>query len=137
VDTSPAMIPLARKRAPTAKFFVESLFAFELPRCHVITALGDVFCYQFDAGRSPHGLIRRAFAALEPDGVLIFDVVEIGLNRDRPPSFREGADWACLVRFDYDDKQDHLIRLITTFRKVGSLYQRAIWLKCSAQAVSG
>src|SRR5437016_5137689 len=48
VDLSPAMIALARRRAPAAEFHVASLVDFSIPSCRAITALGEVVCYQFD-----------------------------------------------------------------------------------------
>src|SRR5262245_474467 len=127
VDISPAMIALARKRVPKGDFHVQSFLKFALPRCRAITALGEVLCYQFDArndARSLHGLFQRAHDALEPGGVMVFDVAEIGLARNHHPTYREGRDWACLIRFEYDRKLDQLIRHIGTFRRVGALYRR-------------
>jgi len=127
VDLSPAMLRLARRRAPRARFHAASWRTFPLPACRAITALGEVLCYQFDAaadGDALPGLLRRAFAALEPGGLLVFDVAEVGLGRNRPPTFREGADWACLVRNEYDDGREQLVRHITTFRKAGAHYRR-------------
>jgi SAM-dependent methyltransferase len=127
VDLSSAMIALARKRAPDAQFHVASFLRFTLPRCRAITALGEVLCYQFDAAndaRSLQRFLRRAHEVLEPGGVLIFDLAEVGLDRDRAPTFREGSDWTCLIRFEYDAERDQLLRHIGTFRKVGALYRR-------------
>jgi SAM-dependent methyltransferase len=127
VDISPAMIRLARRRAPEAAFHAKSFLAFQFPRCRAVTAFGEVLCYLFDAQSSDKALaslFERVTAALEPGGLLVFDVPEVGLDKGRPPTFREGEDWACLVRFDYDDGAEQLTRRITTFRKVGTLYRR-------------
>jgi SAM-dependent methyltransferase len=127
VDISPAMIDLARSRVAGGEFHVASLLEFELPPCGAITALGEVLCYCFDRGNNRRTLarcFRRAHATLRPGGVLIFDMAEVGLDRDRPPSWRAGGDWACLVRYEYDGRRDQLLRHITTFRKVGDLYRR-------------
>lgn len=127
VDPSPAMIALARKRAPDARFHIESFLKFRLPRCRAITALGEVLCYQSNSennARSLHRFFQRAYHALEPSGVFIFDIAEIGLDRGRAATFREGPDWACLIRFEYDAERDQLIRHIGTFRKIRSLYRR-------------
>jgi SAM-dependent methyltransferase len=127
VDISPAMIALARRRAPAARFYNESFLAFELPRCRAITALGEVLCYQFDGANNPQALasfFRRAAHALEAGGPLIFDVAEVRRNRTRPPTCQEGADWAVLVSVAYDDGQDQLTKHITTFRRRGTFYRR-------------
>jgi SAM-dependent methyltransferase len=127
VDISSAMIELAQRRAPDAAFDVHSFLKFELPPCRAITALGEVLCYQFDGSNNRQALARffkRAFKALESGGVLIFDVAEVGLDKDRLPTCREGDGWACLVHFEYDTKRDQLVRHITTFREVDALYRR-------------
>jgi SAM-dependent methyltransferase len=135
VDISAAMIDLARKRAPDSVFQVGSVHQFAFPPCRAITALGEVLCYS-GGGRLPKSpklrkpykalaaIFQKAAAALAPGGVLIFDVAEVGLDKNRPQTFRAGADWACLVRFEYDASEDQLIRHITSFRQVGPLYRR-------------
>jgi SAM-dependent methyltransferase len=135
VDISAAMIDLARKRAPDAAFHVGSVHEFGFPPCRAITALGEVLCYS-DGSRLPKStkprkpyeslaaIFQKAAAALARGGMLIFDVAEIGLDKNRPPTFRAGADWACLIGFEYDAGADQLIRHITSFRQVGSLYRR-------------
>jgi SAM-dependent methyltransferase len=127
VDISPAMISLARKRAPQAKFHTESFLNLELPTCRAITALGEVLCFLFDESNNRKalaGLFQRAAGALPSGGLLIFDVALVGLDRVRPPTGRAGADWATLVRVQYDAGRDQLTRHITTFRRRGTLYRR-------------
>jgi SAM-dependent methyltransferase len=127
VDISPAMIALARRRAPRGEFHAASFVQFPLPRCRAITALGEALCYLFDGSNGPDALRRlfeRCYDALAPDGMLIFDVASTGLDRHRPPTFREGDDWACLVRFECDDAGARLLRHITTFRRDGELFRR-------------
>ena len=50
IDISPAMIEIARKRAPQGEFRAESLLKAKLPECDAVTSLGD--------DRS-HGSVRR------------------------------------------------------------------------------
>jgi len=123
-DLSPAMIALARQQAPRADFRVESWHTLALPACRAITALGEVLCYRPNGPRMLPPLFRRAARALSPGGLFIFDLAEVGLDRNRPPTGREGKDWACLVRFEYDDARHQLIRHITTFREVNTTYRR-------------
>lgn len=121
VDISPAMVSLARQRALPAEFQVGSIWSHPLPRCRAITALGEVVCYRSERATRRHDLgawARKMFASLEPGGLLIFDVAELGLDRNRQPTFVEGDDWACLVRFQYDAGQNRLVRHITSFRRV-------------------
>lgn len=127
VDLSPAMIALARQRIPQAELHAESCWDFVLPRCSAITALGEVLCYRRDGAgesRSLRPLFEQAFSALEPGGLLIFDVAEIGLDRNRSPFGHSGDEWAIVTRFEYDSSHDHLLRHIETFRRVGDLYRR-------------
>jgi SAM-dependent methyltransferase len=127
VDLSPAMIRLARRRAPDAQFHVESFLTFDLPRCRAITALGEVLCYLLDEANNRKTLARhfkRAADALDSGGLLIFDVPEVGLDKGRPPTGRAAADWACLVRLEYDDSRHQLTRHITSFRRRGRSYRR-------------
>lgn len=126
VDVSPAMIRLARKRAPGARFQVGSFVDVQVPRCRAVTALGEVLSYRFDDrydSKSLERTCRRVYDALEAGGLLIFDLVEIGLDV-RPPSFREGDGWACLFRSEVDPPKQRLTRHIVTFRKVGNTYRR-------------
>jgi SAM-dependent methyltransferase len=69
VDISPAMIELARARAPGARLTVGSLYRYELPPCVGITCLGEGLNYAFDD--CPGGIgrfFRRVYNALEPGG---------------------------------------------------------------------
>jgi SAM-dependent methyltransferase len=127
VDISPAMIDLARRRVPEATFQVGSFLQFDIPFCGAVTALGEVFNYLFDAGNSLRSLrqvCRKAFDALTPRGLLIFDVAEPGRCQGVKQAFREGKDWACLVEFDHDAAKRVLSRRIVTFRKIGAAYRR-------------
>lgn len=127
IDLSPALVARARQRVPSAEFHVGSIWSHSIPRCRAVTALGEVVSYLADgrASRNLSSLLRQAFDSLEPGGLLIFDLPEVGLDRDRKPTFTEGDDWACLVRFEYEEKRDRLTRHITTFRQVAELFRRA------------
>lgn len=126
LDVSAAMIERARRRVPSAEFHIGSVWEFAVPKCRAVTALSEVLCYRSDAGEEPRleTLFERIFLALEPGGLFIFDVTGVGLDRDRDRTFSEGDDWACLVRYEYDEAQARLHRHITTFRQVDTLYRR-------------
>jgi SAM-dependent methyltransferase len=133
VDISSAMIELARARVPLATFHIGSFVDFEMPDCSAVTALGEVVCYLFDAsngGPALRNLFAQVHRALIPGGLLIFDVAEVGLGRERPPAATEGDDWACFVRYEYEELHDVLTRRITTFRKVGEHYRRDFETHC-------
>lgn len=125
VDVSPAMVRLARANCPSATFHAQSAWTFPLPRCRAVVALGEVLAYRTDDSRYYlPSLLRRIHAALEPGGLLAFDLAEIGTDRDRQSSAVETDDWACLVRYEYDDRRDRLSRRITVFRRAGRVYRR-------------
>ena len=129
IDVSAALIALARQRVPRGQFRVESLLTAELPRCVAVAAVGECFNYLFDDRHSLESVrqvLGRVFEALEPGGILLFDVAEPG----RAPggaskAHAEGEDWAVLSAAEEDPRQGLLTRRITSFRKLGELYRRS------------
>lgn len=130
IDASEAMIALARRRAPQAELRVESFVAAALPTCVGVTAIGEVLNYQFDAGNDESArvrLLRRVRDALVPGGLFMFDVA--GPERARQAAqrtFAEGPGWAVLVQTDGDAAAGVLLRTNTSFRQVGTLYERDV-----------
>jgi SAM-dependent methyltransferase len=51
IDLSPAMIDLARRRAPRAEFRVGSFLDADIPPCAAVTAIGECFSFLFDGAR--------------------------------------------------------------------------------------
>jgi SAM-dependent methyltransferase len=102
-DQSAAMVTLARKTAPLARFAVGSLGTTPLSRCGAIIALGEVVNYLGDRrSTSAHdrGLFRffdRAARALEPGGLLLFDFMESARHRTFDASTRSGNGWAVVA----------------------------------------
>jgi SAM-dependent methyltransferase len=127
-DISPAMVALARKRVPKARFKVQSLWSAEIPPCSALVAVGEILNYLFDETNSDAALsklFRRVRDALRPGGVFLFDISEPSrLPSGRQTLFREGADWAILWEADVDRLRKRLTRRMTSFRKVGKLYRR-------------
>jgi SAM-dependent methyltransferase len=127
IDLSPAMIEIARKRAPKAEFRVGSLLKVEVPVCDAVTSLGECLNYLFDEINSIdqlRNLFRRVYSALKPGGVFVFDIAEPGRGKGPRQKHREGEDWAVIVEVEEDEATSRLTRRITTFRKVGKLYRR-------------
>lgn len=129
VDISPAMLDIARKRAPKARFVHASFLDFELPACAAVVSMGEVLGYLFDCRNgldSLGSLFSKVFRALQPGGVFVFDFLEPGVVEGGEPirRFREGEDWAVLVELSEDPASDRLFRRITSFRRVGDLYRR-------------
>ncbi len=129
VDISPAMIRLARERAPGARFVCGSFLSAELPACDAVTALGEVLSYRFDSKSGRRALerfFRRVYGALGAGGVFVFDVAEPG--RGGPDGIRQGfsagKDWAVLFRAEENPTRRSLTRHIITFRKHGRSYRR-------------
>jgi SAM-dependent methyltransferase len=130
IDTSPAMIRLAKKNAPHALFITGSFLRTTLPKCNAITAFGEVPNYAFDPRNNSRELsrfFRQAHEALRPGGLLILDIA--GPGRGGPDGLRQGGslgkDWAILFRLEEDRARHLLTRKIVTFRKVGKSYRRS------------
>src|SRR5262249_979672 len=127
IDISAAMIAIARRRVPRGDFRVESMLMAELPRCVAVAAVGECLNYLFDERHSPDGVrlvLGRAFAALEPGGLLLFDVAGPGrVAGGTSKSYFEAGDWVVLVAAEEDPEQKLLTRRITSFRKVGEVYR--------------
>ena len=127
VDQSGAMIRLAKRVAPAAKFIRVSLYDFELPPCDAVTAIGEGLDYlEPGVSRLPSlkRLLARIARALRPGGLFIFDVL---LNEGRVldgRNWRAGGDWAVLTEVKENREAKLLIRRIVTFRKIGSNWRR-------------
>jgi SAM-dependent methyltransferase len=128
IDISPAMIALARRRAPAAEFRVASLLTAELPSCVAVTSIGECLNFRFDRNTATarQRLFQRIHRALQPGGLLVFDVLQPGFLRRAAVQrrCREGPDWAVLVEVEEDRRRARLTRRITSFRKIGRLYRR-------------
>jgi len=129
VDQSHAMIRLARKKAPRARFIRSSFLDVRLPPCAAVTSLGECFNYLFDAKNGIKELTKlfnRVYDALLPGGVFIFDIAQPG---QLPPSQRirnfAGPDWVILREGEEEDQKEILTRRMTIFRKVGRFYRRS------------
>lgn len=128
IDASPAMIALARRRAPGGRFRVGSLWDVSIPTVAGVIAVGEVLNYQFD-GRVTSGKTRRLFEkvhrALTPSGIFIFDVLcEARLRKPVTTlSFRQGRGW--LVAVEKTDASRQVVRRIHTFRRIGRAYARS------------
>jgi SAM-dependent methyltransferase len=141
VDISPEMIRLAKRIAPRARFRCAAVGEFEFPPCVAVTAIGEAFNYVHGRGsRSPdlESVFRRIAAALQPGGVLMFDMI---LCEGKPMNYRswqQGKDWATLVEVSEDRGKQILTRRIISFRKRGIGYRRGeethrLWVPSRAE----
>jgi SAM-dependent methyltransferase len=127
VDASAPMLDIARSTAPAATLLHGSLYEVELPRCAAVVAMGEGLNYvaDFDAPPPTADLFARIASALEPNGLLIFDVMIRGRDTTGPyRTWVAGPDWACLVEIVPEPEQHRLRREIVTFRLVDGGYRR-------------
>jgi SAM-dependent methyltransferase len=119
-DMSQEMIELARERVPEARFEVRSLYDAELPQCIAVTGIGEAFNYRFDerAGfAAMRAVFARAFEALLPGGILLFDVAQPGRGMPRlEHTTWEGDGWEVTSETVEAPGTDTLERRITTRR---------------------
>jgi len=128
-DVSEAMLALARTRAPNSEFRMGSFVGTALPESVAVTAVGEVLSYAFDAAngdRERTAWFRRTHDSLCPGGVLLFDIA----GPERVPlggshrTFATEADWAVLAEASVEETSGMLVRKITSFRRIGTLYRR-------------
>lgn len=95
IDISPAMLTIARERAPQAELREGSIWDAPLPSCVGVSAFGEVLNYAADeragAERLPE-LFARVHAALAGGGVFLFDFATPGRGSGEI-HVREGDGW--------------------------------------------
>ena len=73
-------------------------------------------------------MFERCYAALDPGGLLIFDVVDpqrlAGARSVK--NWRDGDDWSVMVKTTENPDDRTLTRHIVSYRKVGELYRRDV-----------
>ena len=145
LDPSAAMLTLARRVAPGARFVRASAYDYNLPACDAMTALGEVLSYLPPGARAAPSLsrlFRRVARALRPGGLFVFDLI---VTDPRIPmtyrTWRAGDDWSVLVAVTEQPARRRLVREITTFRRIGARYRRAhethVVRVCSRAAIEG
>jgi SAM-dependent methyltransferase len=125
VDQSGAMLRLAGARVPAGEFRRMSLFDAELPPCAAVAVVGEGVNY--DAGgdhvAKVKALLRRAYKALQPGGILLLDAAGPGRAKGGSRSWSEGKGWAAMA--EASEKGDELTRRIVTFRQLSGEWRRA------------
>jgi SAM-dependent methyltransferase len=125
IDRSPAMIRLARARAPEASYRVASLTSARIPSCAAVVAVGEIVSYVPSRG----GGVERFFAAvrraLGSRGLLVFDFLEATAGRTYALKRRQGADWTITLRATADRSGRSLTRRMTLTRTVARRTRRA------------
>lgn len=134
IDHSRAMLDIAKEVAPKARFHCASLHECAIPRCDVVTILGEGIQYlqPNETKLAPlRPLFQRIANALRPGGVFVFDAIA---RTDKPFNFvhgRAGRDWACTSQAT--QKGNFLVREIAAFRKTNGNWRRSderhrVWL---------
>ena len=130
IDHSAAMLRLARANAPESRFVQDSLCTAEIPPCDAITSISECISYAFDVPTRRAGLprlFRRAYEALRPGGLFIFDFATPNIIPNPQPrkAWWQGEDWSVLVETTGDWRRKTLTRQITSFRRGrGAVYRR-------------
>jgi len=127
LDLSPAMVRLARKNAPRARFVVGSFADAPLPPCDAVVAMGEVLGYLLDAraGRGLGAFFRRAFVALRPGGLLLADFLTPLPEHPRAWTRHvSGEGWDVVATIAEDARAKILSRRIVTFRGRGASFRR-------------
>ena len=130
VDFSDAMLRIARRAAPAARFKRASVVDFEPPPCVAVTAIGEVLNYRFDERvslRSIEAAFRRVYRALAPGGIFLFDLS--GPGRGGPDGFKEQIRDRDGYFMHFQTREDRrrklLVREQRLFVRTGRHYRRA------------
>jgi SAM-dependent methyltransferase len=111
VDVSPAMLELASRRVPHARFELGSLHHFFMPECDAIVAVGEVVSYgEHNLGQT----FRRWAEALRPGGLALFDAATT--DRQARSSWRSGEGWTIAMEASREGRL--LTRRIETSRRI-------------------
>jgi len=116
-DISPAMIRLARRNAPGARFGVASLVSARVQACDAIVAVGEVLTYVSGGRHALQRFFAKAHAALRPGGLLVFDFMDSARRRTYATRTASGDDWSIDVRATFDDQRRILTRYMTMTRR--------------------
>jgi SAM-dependent methyltransferase len=129
VDPSAAMLQIARRVAPLARFIQKRAEDVTLPSCIAVIATGEALTYlppRITPTAHLRRHIRRVSGALVPGGLFIFDAItEGGSTPMSYRTWRAAHDWAVLADVAEDRRRHIVTRRITTFARVGSTYRRS------------
>jgi SAM-dependent methyltransferase len=122
VEPSAALLEIARRSAPSARFEQASAYDCTLDSCDAILAIGEPLTYHApseDGEARLRDFIGEAGRALVANGLLAFDLIERGGQSLTARAWKAGPDWAVLSATHEEPEASSLTRQIETFRDVG------------------
>lgn len=122
LDPSAALLERARLAAPSARFRQASAYDAALDSCDAILAIGEALTYHDpteDAAAHLRGFFGSASLALQKGGLLVFDLIETGVESLDARAWKAGPDWAVLSASAEHRELMQLTREIETFRDMG------------------
>lgn len=80
IDKSESLIKIAKSHAPNGNYEVGSFFEIKLPKCMSVISTSECLNYATNGEneKSLKKLFKDVFAALQQDGLFIFDMIEPG-----------------------------------------------------------
>jgi SAM-dependent methyltransferase len=122
IEPSAALLELAQRAVPSARFQQASVYDVPLEACDAILAVGEPLTYHAP-GDDAEGRVRDFFGsasrALRTGGTFVFDLIETGEPSLDARAWKSGPDWAVLSASEEDAERRLLTRQIETFRDVG------------------
>lgn len=125
IELSPAMVRLAKKAAPEARFVQGSIFETDLPAAAAVVSTGECLNYLSGESNDPPKLFAQVARTLPAGGAFLFDFADLDRGRNARPMHRVERDWAVTVDYRREPEQRLLERRITTFRRVGKSFRRS------------
>jgi SAM-dependent methyltransferase len=137
IDGSREMIRLARANVPGGRFRVARAERARLPTCAAVVTFGEVLSYANglppggpartarDHRQMLGGLFARIASALQPDGLLVFDFMESGVQRTHARRIVSGEGWRVTTRATLDRSGRLLTRDIRAVRRPGGAIRRS------------
>lgn len=118
-DRSAAMIRLARAKTSDVDCRVGSIESMSIPACDAIVSVGEVVTYVRGGLPALRRFFRRAFDALAPGGLLLFDFIESAQDRTYPTKSSSGRGWRIDVSASFDSRTRVLTRRLAMHRRIG------------------
>jgi SAM-dependent methyltransferase len=126
-DASLAMLDLAREYVPGAEAIRQLRLPDDaVPAADAIVSVGHPLSYLDDREQLDRSLTAIA-RALQPDGVLAFDICDCQwgeARRDQPPKVWSGDDWVLITRTSVPDRGTYRREMTMFARTTGEMWRR-------------